>query len=207
MNDRALKKVSSALENAGIDFFGEEIAEKGSSALVRLRRRDDQLPAQRVVQRALGDGYVVALNLAPTTPKWLSDYGAQPMKLGLDLSGGVHFQLEVDVASAIARRQEFYTTGIKKLLREERVRGFVSLADDGAIDARFKTEELREKARSAVRDNFSEMSITRGEDPTGGGRVDVYRAPVGGHGEGNIKLRGHPEPDHAAQPGQRVGRI
>jgi preprotein translocase subunit SecD len=168
MTDSLLSQATKALGEADIEFFGDEISADGGAALIRLRLRDDQLPAQRVVQRALGDGFVIALNLAQTTPDWLSDFGAQPMKLGLDLSGGVHFQLEVDVDSAVARRQEFYTTGIKKLLREERLRGFVSLEDDGSVSGRFKTEELREKARSAVRDRFQELDITRGEDPAEG---------------------------------------
>ncbi|MDX1734803.1 MAG: protein translocase subunit SecD, partial [Halioglobus sp.] len=72
--DRAL----GALDGAGIEHFGETIDEKGRNALVRLRDADAQLVAQSTVARALGDGFIVALNLAPTTPDWLSDYGAQP---------------------------------------------------------------------------------------------------------------------------------
>ena len=89
MNERVLERASQALSDAGIGHFGEEVQESGKTGLVRLNNRDQQLKAQAVLQRALGDGYIVALNLAPTTPDWLVSGGARPMKLGLDLSGAV----------------------------------------------------------------------------------------------------------------------
>lgn len=159
--DRALK----ALTEADIEHFGEEIDPNGRNALIRLRDPEKQLVAQAKVSRVLGDGFIVALNLAPTTPSWLSDYGAQPMKLGLDLSGGVHFKLEVDVNAAIERRMEFYSNSVKKALREERLRGLVSLSKEGKVDMRFKTEDIREKARAVIADKFSELSLDRTDNP------------------------------------------
>ena len=164
ITDTVLSRATSSLEENGFGSFGAEVDESGRTALIRLRDREDQLSAQRVIQRALGDGFIVALNLAPTTPAWLSDYGAQPMKLGLDLSGGVHFKLEVDVEAAILRRLEFYTTSIKKLLREENVRGFISLEDDSFVEGRFKTLAQRETAYSALRERFPELLARRGDD-------------------------------------------
>ena len=161
IDDGTLKRARQALDDAGIAYFGEEVGEKGRNALIRLRDKEQQLPGQAVVSRALGDGYIIALNLAPTTPSWLSDYGAQPMKLGLDLSGGVHFKLEVDVNAAVERRMEFYLSTTKRTLREARVRGFVNLADDGRIAMRFKSEELREKARAAVVEALPELALDR----------------------------------------------
>ncbi|MDX1733481.1 MAG: protein translocase subunit SecD, partial [Halioglobus sp.] len=130
-------------------------------ALVRLRDADAQLVAQSTVARALGDGFIVALNLAPTTPDWLSDYGAQPMKLGLDLSGGVHFKLEVDVDSAVARRMEFYVNDTKRALREAKIRGRVSLDDRGRLETRFRTEDARERARALIAENSPELVLDR----------------------------------------------
>ena len=161
IDDKTLNRALKALEEANIEHFGEEIDSSGRNALIRLGDADKQLVAQARVSRVLGDGFIVALNLAPTTPSWLSDYGAQPMKLGLDLSGGVHFKLEVDVDSAVERRMEFYTNSIKKVLREERLRGLVSLSKEGRVEMRFKTEEIREKARAAVGDQFPEISLDR----------------------------------------------
>lgn len=157
IDKKALGIVSKALTAANIEFFGDEINAKGTNALIRLKDREQQLPAQKVIQRALGDGYIVALNLASTTPDWLADWGAQPMKLGLDLSGGVHFLLEVDTAAAIAKRMDNYTNGIKRVLREDKIRGFIRLADDGRIRGKFKTEVLRDQASSKIRSEYSEL--------------------------------------------------
>ncbi|WP_372781729.1 protein translocase subunit SecD [Litorivivens sp.] len=170
-----LQKVTKALEAEGIEHFGESISEKGNSALVRLKDREQQLTAQRLIQRALGDGFIVALNLAPTTPDWLTAWGGQPMKLGLDLSGGVHFLLEVDTDSAIVGRQEFYSTGIKRALRQERIRGLVQLQDNGAIEGRFKSEELRDRAARVIRDEYAELQVTKTEE----GEDYFLRAVIG----------------------------
>ena len=161
IDQQTLGRALAALDEAGIEHFDPAVDASGRNALIRLRDKDQQLPAQARVSRAIGDGYIVALNLAPTTPDWLSDYGARPMKLGLDLSGGVHFMLEVDVDSAIERRMEYFTNAIKRTLREERIRGFVSLTNDGTIEAKFKTEALREQARDAIADAESQLSLER----------------------------------------------
>lgn len=159
IDERILGKALDALDEAGIAHFDPAVDASGRNALIRLRDTEQQLPAQARVSRALGDGFIVALNLAPTTPAWLSDFGAQPMKLGLDLSGGVHFMLEVDVDSAIERRLEYYTNAIKRTLREERIRGRVSLDRDGRIEARFNSQEQRDQARDAIADSQPELTL------------------------------------------------
>ena len=160
VDTRVLSRAENALAEAGIEFFGEELQADGKAALIRLTDRDDQLKAQSVLQRALGDGFIVALNLAPTTPDWLVSGGAQPMKLGLDLSGGVHFKLEVDVDAATERKLEQYENGIKRRLREERIRGRVSL-EGRRVGMTFRTEEAREQARAEVRDLYPELLLDR----------------------------------------------
>ena len=162
ISEQDLTRANTALDEAGIAYFGEEIQGDGKSALIRLRNRDDQLRAQAALARALGDSYIVALNLAPTTPDWLVQGGAQPMKLGLDLSGGVHFKLEVDVAAATQRRLEMYEAGIKRALREERLRGLVSL-EDNRVALRFRDEETREAARKATATLYPELLLDRVE--------------------------------------------
>ena len=161
IDEDILGRALAALDEAGIEHFDPAVDESGRNALIRLRDKDEQLPAQARVSRALGDGFIVALNLAPTTPDWLSNYGAAPMKLGLDLSGGVHFMLEVDVDAAIERRMEYYTNAIKRTLREERIRGFVSIDDQDQITASFKTEAQREEARDAISDAEPQLSLDR----------------------------------------------
>ncbi len=161
IDEATLKRATDALDEAGISHFGEEIQPDGRNALIRLRDRDRQLAAQARVSRALGDGFIIALNLAQTTPAWLSDLGAQPMKLGLDLSGGVHFKLEVDTAAAVERRMEYYLNAIKRSLREERIRGRVALDGERVVAAQFRTEADREAARDLVSENHPELLLDR----------------------------------------------
>ena len=160
INEGVMERASQALSEAGIGHFGEEVQESGKTGLIRLDSREQQLKAQATLQRALGDGYIVALNLAPTTPEWLVSGGAQPMKLGLDLSGGVHFKLEVDVDAATDRKLEQYENGIKRRLREERIRGRVGL-EGTRIGMTFRSVEDREAARAEVRDLYPELLLDR----------------------------------------------
>ena len=165
IDDDLLVRASEALTAAEIEHFGQEVQASGKTALVRLQSRDQQLKAQAVLQRALGDGFIVALNLAPTTPEWLMTGGAQPMKLGLDLSGGVHFKLEVDVDAATERKLEQYENGIKRRLRDERIRGRVAL-DGTRVGMTFRAVDDREAARAAVRDLYPELLLDRVDDDT-----------------------------------------
>jgi preprotein translocase subunit SecD len=110
--------------------------------------------------RELGDAYIIALNLAPTTPEWLKRGGAQPMKLGLDLSGGVHFKLEVDVVAAKERRLETYESGIKRGLREARIRGLVRLQGQ-RVGMSFLSEAVREDARKITAELYPELLLDR----------------------------------------------
>ena len=160
INERLMERASEALSEAGIGHFGEEVQDSGKTGLIRLESREQQLKAQAILQRALGDGYIVALNLAPTTPDWLVSGGAQPMKLGLDLSGGVHFKLEVDVNAATDRKLEQYENGIKRRLREERIRGRIAL-EGTRIGMTFRSVEDREAARAEVRDLYPELLLDR----------------------------------------------
>ena len=160
INEGLMERASEALSEAGIGHFGEEVQASGKTGLIRLESREQQLKAQAILQRALGDGYIVALNLAPTTPDWLIRGGAQPMKLGLDLSGGVHFKLEVDVDAATDRKLEQYENGIKRRLREERIRGRIAL-EGTRIGMTFRSVEDREAARAEVRDLYPELLLDR----------------------------------------------
>ena len=155
-----LDRASKALADAGIAVKGASLAQNGKGGLLRLAKKDDQLPAKDVVRKALGDDYVVALNLAQTTPQWLRSLGAHPMKLGLDLSGGVHFLLEVDMDKAVDARMKVYESDVKSLLRKEKVR-YRSLPQlNGAIQLGFTDEAAREQARSLIRKSFNDFDIT-----------------------------------------------
>ncbi|WP_237054743.1 protein translocase subunit SecD [Microbulbifer sediminum] len=160
IGESVLEEAQEALDEAGIEYFGGEVGEK--AVLLRLDSVEDQLPAKRVIQESLGHSdYVVALNLASTTPEWLADLGASPMKLGLDLAGGVHFLMEVDTATIVRTNMEGYVQDVKAKLRaaDARYRS-VQLEDDREIVARFRTGELRNKAVSTMRKEFPELQIT-----------------------------------------------
>lgn len=158
-----LERASKALVDSGIAVKASSLAENGKGGLLRLTKQEDQLPAKDVVRKALGDDYVVALNLAPTTPTWLRNVGATPMKMGLDLSGGVHFLLEVDMDKALDARLKVYEGEVKSLLRKEKVR-YRSLPQlNGAIQLGFSDEAAREEARALVRKNFTDFEITPAE--------------------------------------------
>ena len=159
VNQADLDRVSKALGDAKIAVKGVSLGEKGSG-LIRLTNQEDQLPAKDVVRKALGDDYVVALNLAQTTPQWLRNLGASPMKLGLDLSGGVHFLLEVDMDKAMNARMKVYEGEVKTLLRKERVRYRSLPQQDGGIMLGFADDATREQARALIRKNFNDFDLT-----------------------------------------------
>lgn len=166
IDGQVLEKAEAALKSAGIDYFGAQVDER--AALLRFRSDEQQLLAKRLIQESLGGSYVVALNLAPTTPEWLRSMGAEPMKLGLDLRGGVHFLMEVDTASAVSKRQEVTADEIKDKLRKARIRySNVAINADGVIVGRFRSEELRDNAINEVRRDYPNLVFTPTE-PTAG---------------------------------------
>ncbi|MEM8594449.1 MAG: hypothetical protein AAGF06_06500 [Pseudomonadota bacterium] len=126
MDERVLKKIKSALSKQNIVIIGEEIQD-GKSILIRFNNDDDQLKAQGVLNDALGDAYITALNRASNTPDWLKSIGAGPLKLGLDLSGGVHFLLEVDVEEAVNKNLESCVSKIKTELKDKKNSGLFKL--------------------------------------------------------------------------------
>lgn len=118
--------------------------------LVRFDDTTVQLEAFGEVKEALGSRYVTALNLAPATPGWLRALGADPMYLGLDLRGGVHFLLEVDMKEALVKAADRYATDFRTALREARIR-YLGVSRDGeGLLVKFKTEEERARALSAL---------------------------------------------------------
>jgi preprotein translocase subunit SecD len=155
-SDMAL--ITTALEAAQVEFFGEEVSEE--NILIRLNSVDDQLIAKTAIEDALSDDYIVALNLAPTTPVWLQAIGAGKMNLGLDLQGGVHFLMEVDMDAALARRMEDNLSNVRSILREERLRTRgTEVIDNNHLEIRFANAEIRSDARSELIDNFPDLQF------------------------------------------------
>jgi len=157
-----LKKAVAALKNAGIAVRKAEPADAQRSLLIRLVNQEDQLAAKEIVARQLGPDYVVALNLAATTPAWQVALGGAPMKLGLDLSGGVHFLLEVDTSKALATRADMYLGEMRALLRKERIRYRTQPVQQGRVrELGFATEAARDKAQSLVSKEFGYLKLEK----------------------------------------------
>jgi preprotein translocase subunit SecD len=152
-----LLQAKAALTAANMTTHGDSF--DGKTALVRVRTNDEQLKAQDIVRRALGDNFVVALNLAQTTPEWLKAIGAAPMKLGLDLRGGVHFLLEVDMAKAIEQRLDTSVTDIRRDLRTENLAFRTVKQTSSGIDVIFDSANDRDLATPRLRNKFPEFKL------------------------------------------------
>jgi preprotein translocase subunit SecD len=183
-----LQRVESALAQAGIGYTGALL--DAGSVRVRFGDTDTQLKAKDVVDKALNDdpqnpGYVVALNLLPSSPRWLTALGALPMYLGLDLRGGVHFLLQVDMAAALTKRLESLTGDIRSLLREKSIRHGGVTREGQTLRVRFREAAARDQARDvlaaaagdltlAERDEGSEFLLVATLKPEAAKRTQEY---------------------------------
>ena len=141
-------KVIGALQAADIPIKSSEL--KPGQLLVRFNDTEAQLKAVDFVKSALGTGYTIALNLAPATPDWLEKANALPMYLGLDLRGGVHFLMEVDMQAAAEQAIERYSNDIRTLLRDARIR-YASIRMEGqGVRVLFRSEADREQSRKLI---------------------------------------------------------
>jgi preprotein translocase subunit SecD len=158
--------IEDALKKANVPYKSLDL--QPNSIIVRFADEDKQLRAKSVVQEALGKGYVVALNLAPSTPGWLRDLDAEPMFLGLDLRGGVHFLMQVDMAAAVRKAEERYVSDIRTLLRDKDIRyRTISRRSQGGILIRFRNAPQREKGIATIEKEYNDLKITPVE-ATGG---------------------------------------
>ena len=158
IDNSIVQRAEQALQQANIATHNNSFT--NNAALLRMadNKAETQLKAQEILRRNLGEEYVVALNLAPTTPAWLQSLGAKPMKLGLDLRGGVHFLLEVDMEKAITQRMETSTSELRRQLRENKISfNQLSLADN-VITVRFANNDDRNQAMDFLRSNGNEYS-------------------------------------------------
>jgi len=128
--------------------------------LVRTDTYQNQLKLKELLSNNLVNDVVIALNLAPTTPKWLEDIGANPMKLGLDLRGGVHFLMQVDTESAIKNRQDGTLQDLRIRFREEKIRySQATVEDDASIFLKFNSQEAQKQAEDFVNENYTQFNL------------------------------------------------
>ncbi len=173
-----LAKVESAL--AAESLKPSLVQFDGNSVKARFETTDDQIRARDVLERTFNPDpaaptHVVALNLLPRTPAWLASMGAAPMYLGLDLRGGVHFLLEVDMAAALQRRADVLATDLRTSLREKGIRhGGISRSGQ-SIEVRTGDASTFEAVRDVVRDQFQDLQVAENADPASGRLVVSIR--------------------------------
>jgi preprotein translocase subunit SecD len=151
-------QISAALDEAGLSY--KNIVLGVGNLTIRFDDEETQLKAQPIVKESLGRNYVVALNLAPATPNWLSKFGAEPMSLGLDLRGGVHFLMEVDMDAAVDKAEERYISELRSFLRENKVRyKTITRNKPSGLLIRFKDDNERNNGQSLIEKNLLDLNV------------------------------------------------
>ena len=159
-------QVSGALDEAGIAYKATAVREE--NLIIRFNDEESQLKARAVVEEALGRNFVVALNLAPATPGWLQRLGAEPMFLGLDLRGGVHFLMEVDMEAAIARAEDRYISDLRGQLRADKIRyRTITRAGEAGLLIRFRDDNERDRGLELLAEDFAELETAVVENEAG----------------------------------------
>ncbi len=160
-SEQARERIRRLLSDEGVAISGTEVSE--DHLLVRLASADAQVRAADELAVALGRDYTVALNLAPATPGWLRDIGGQPMYLGLDLRGGVHFLMEVDIEAVVEQTLARYRDEFRRLLREADIRyGDITLQETGVV-MQFADAARRDAAQEALSPDYLELAFTAEE--------------------------------------------
>ena len=168
IDDALRARIDTALKQAGVQ--PKQIEVDDGTLLVRLPGLDEQTKANDALRQALGEDYLVALNLASTVPDWLGNLGARPMVQGLDLQGGVHFVLQVDQKAALDKRVEGYLEDIRVTLRDKRIRyTSVERRPNNSIVVTLAADEDAAAAQQALAQTLSSRSNAAGTLATGSG--------------------------------------
>lgn len=160
---------AAVLDQVKVSLDDKQIAIKSAAlqngqVLVRFNNTNDQIVAKDILRKALGNKFVVALNLVPDTPKWLESIGGKPMKLGLDLSGGVHFLMEVNMKEALAKAQEGLIGDFRSVLREEKIR-YRSVKEAGDdIEVVFREDDDFEQGVSLLKSRYRDSLFKEDSD-------------------------------------------
>lgn len=152
-----MAKAEAALKAESVEYKQAELED--NRLLIRFADADKQLKAKDVLQTTVTGDYIIALNLAPTTPAWLAGIGGEPMNLGLDLRGGVHFLMEVDMDSALKKALDTYGSELKVLLRDEKIRYKQIQVTGDTLTVSFKSIEHRDNALVRADSEFNQLVI------------------------------------------------
>ena len=161
VSDQDVKDIEVALADNDIDH--KSIGLVDSRILIRFNDSQSQLSSKALLKESLSRNYVVALNLAPSIPQWLSNIGGKAMSLGLDLRGGVHFLLEVDMDAVIATSIDRYENELRSLLKKDRLYRKI-LKENNFLVVKFKEQNLKDQAKKVIRDELPDLMIVQGSE-------------------------------------------
>ncbi|MGB7987791.1 MAG: protein translocase subunit SecD [Candidatus Methylophosphatis roskildensis] len=167
VDSKLMERVEAALKAGNLSAGGVTL--DATSVRARLATTDEQLKARDTIERALNPDpadptYVVALNLLPATPAWLQSMHAKPMYLGLDLRGGVHFLLQVDMKGALTKRLDSMSADLRSLLRDKGVRHGGVAREGNSVLVKFRDAETRDKGRNAITDSTADLQLSERQD-------------------------------------------
>ena len=161
VEENDLEGINNSLVENAIDFKSLELI--NSNILIRFSDSKSQLSSKALLKDTLSRNYVVALNLAPSIPQWLSGLGGKAMSLGLDLRGGVHFLLEVDMEAVVSTSIDRYYNELRTLLRKDKLYKKIR-KEDNLLVASFKTEEQKNEAKKLIKNDLSDLMIVEGSE-------------------------------------------
>ncbi|MCF1183901.1 protein translocase subunit SecD [Marichromatium gracile] len=162
VTETSVDEVRAVLDNAGVPYKDVELSEDGR-LLARFALSGEQLAGQEAIERTLAEQYRTALTLSADLPGWMRALGLNPMSLGLDLRGGIHVVIDVDMESALDQALERYVGDIRAQLREHKVRYLTVLRDGGEILVKFKDEEARAAADKLLGREFRALALSSAE--------------------------------------------
>jgi len=157
VNLALVEKVETALKAESIQYKRAEL--KDDRLMVRFADATTQLAAKEVIGNAIAADYIVALNLAANTPSWLSNFGAEPMNLGLDLRGGVHFLMEVDMNAAVKQALNSYASEFRTFLRDEKIRYKKIQIEADKVIVGFRSIEHRDQAQAKMEREYNQLNV------------------------------------------------
>jgi len=162
VQDQDVKNIKNTLVDNEIDYKSMGIIDR--RILIRFEDSKSQLYSKTLLKNTLNRNYVVALNLAPSIPQWLSNIGGKAMSLGLDLRGGVHFLLEVDMEAVVTTSMDSYYYGeLRRILREDRL--YKTIRKEGNhLVVSFKNENLKNEAKKLIKEKIWDLSIVEGSE-------------------------------------------
>jgi len=161
VQEKDLKSINETLSENSVDYKSATI--ENNNVLIRFSDSKSQLTSKALLKDALNRNYVVALNLAPSIPQWLSSLGGRAMSLGLDLRGGVHFLLEVDMNAVTAMAMDRYYNELRTTLREDKLYKKIR-KDEDILVVSFKTEELKNEAKKVIKSDLPDLIIAEGSE-------------------------------------------